>query len=112
MDFEGNSPNPPVLFRVNDDGTRSTFTTNPSVWATARYPSDIAFSSGPDFGDYLYGIDGSQQGGDPIIWRVNAQSQISRFAFGAPFKNPVAIEFGQGGPFGRNLYVLDRGQGV
>ncbi|HWS87495.1 MAG TPA: RHS repeat-associated core domain-containing protein [Pyrinomonadaceae bacterium] len=111
MDFEGSSPNPPVLFRVNDNGTRSTFVTNPQVWTRERFPTDIAFSPHPEFGDYLYAIDGAQGGGDPVIWRVSPQGELSKFSFGGSMLNPVALEFGQGGAFGKSLYVLDRARG-
>ena len=50
MDFEGTSSNPPVLFRVNPDGSREVFLQNASLWTLNRTPSDIAFAPGGSFG--------------------------------------------------------------
>ena len=109
MDFEGSSPNPPVLFTVNSDGTRSTFLVNSNIWTTSRAPLNLAFGRGGGFGGDLFVAD-TLTATPPIIWRVTAQKDIRTFMSGEPLKGPGDLRFGPGGLFGTDLYILDNVQ--
>src|SRR5207247_2125968 len=74
MDFEGNSPNPPVLYRVSDGPTSTTFLIKPDIWTTNQQPQALAFSPGNGFGNDLVELSLSPDGqslyaaiGDTII---------------------------------------------
>jgi hypothetical protein len=108
MDFEGASPNPPVLYRINEDGSQSVVLIRPDVWTVDRNPQHIVFGTGDDFGNDLYVADTPDLGGGPpTIWRVTPQGGLSSFVAGFPLAKPLSLRFGPGGDFGTDLYVLD-----
>ena len=109
MDFEGASPHPPVLYRINNDGTQSVVASNPAVWTVNRRPTDIAFGPGNGFGDQLYVADSISP---PTIWKVSMAGDITSFFSGAPLQEPAALAFGPGGDFGTDLYVFDDATGT
>ncbi len=110
MDFDGASPNPPVLYRVNADGSETVVLVSPSTWTVDRLPTHIAFGTGGGFGHDLYVTDIFNPA---TIWRVKAITSdvssfvLSSFVTGAPLIGPSSLRFGPGGAFGTNLYVLD-----
>jgi hypothetical protein len=52
MDFQGASPQPPLLERITADAHASIFAESP-LWTNGSLPADIVFSPGGDYGDYL-----------------------------------------------------------
>jgi len=108
MDFEGASPYPPVLYRINDDGSQSVVASDPAVWTLIRKPTDIAIDSGGSFGGDLFAVDAISP---PTIWRVTAAGDISTFYSSTAIPEPVAVAFGPGGPFGSDMYIFDDSNG-
>lgn len=112
LDIQGASTNPPFLYTIDDDKSRSIFLRKPETWTINTLPVDIAF--GPEaFGKNLYVTDAAWPSSPnyiyttPTIWSVTPKAELTPFVSGAPLKHPVALEFGPGGVFGTDLYVLN-----
>ena len=113
MDWEGASLDPPVLYRINKDGSPpDVVMKDPSKWTPKRDPRDIVFGNGGRFGYHLYVAD-TNYNGLGTIWRVTFKEkpELEKFVEDAAIKSPESIEFGPGGDFGTDLYVLDCTQG-
>lgn len=112
LDPQGYSWDPPFLYTINDDKSRSIFLRKPQIWTINTLPNDLAFSKG-DFGINLYVADAAWPSypyyiyTTPTIWRVTPVGELSPFVSGAPLTHPAALEFGSGGVFGTALYVLN-----
>jgi RHS repeat-associated protein len=107
MDFQGTSPDPPVLYRVDANGTTSLFVSNPSMWSTIQDPMYLAFATGNGFGTDLFVSDPAFDGGTPTIWRVTGDGTLSAFIQGPSIGTPSALRFAPGGTFGNGLYFID-----
>ena len=110
MDFMGASPDPPVLYRINDDGSQDVVLVEPAIWSQERTPFDIEFGpSSHGFAGNLYVADPSDLDGPPAIWQVTPSCDLLTFVSGEPLQSPRALEFGPGSLFGNDLFVLDHG---
>jgi RHS repeat-associated protein len=107
MDFQGASPDPPVLYRVNASGTTSLVVSSPSKWTTTQTPMYLAFADGNGFGNDLFVGDPAFQGGTPTLWRVTADGTLSVFRQGESIGAPSVLRFAPGGAFGTSLYFID-----
>ncbi len=105
MDFAGATPDPPVLYRITEDGSPVTFVVNPEVWTVNRVPMQIAFGESGGFAGNLYVSDSAGQDEPRRIWRVTPLGEIRGFAEGT--SGPLAFAPSPS-PFGSNLYVLAR----
>lgn len=101
MDFQGASPQPPVLFRAGDGAP--TYVLDHNDWTTDRKPGSMLMGRG-DYGANLYIADGANP---PTVWRVDPHLGLSVFARGAPMNTPVAIAQAPAGPFAGSIFVLD-----
>lgn len=97
MDFQGASPNPPVLYRIDPGGVSSTFLVSPAQWQTGNAPIALAFGSAA-FGQDLFVADRTGTG---TIWRVDASANLSAFLTGY---SVLAVAQSPGGAFGDHLY--------
>lgn len=107
MDFQGSSPNPPILYRLDDGGTASSFVFAPATWTVGQFPRHLAFPTTGAFGSYLYVSDG---GDTPTIWRITPDGTLSVFLRGSAIGRPGAMRFSSGGAFGEALYFIDEGE--
>ena len=106
MDFQGASPNPPLIFRIFGPSSSNAFPlVNGAVWTTERVPTEISFGP-PSFGGDLYVLDPvTTPGTPPTIWRIGSTGLVSVFLT-LSGQVPTAMKFAPGGAFGTNLYVL------
>jgi hypothetical protein len=120
MDFQGAAADKtPVLYRIyidKEDGKRKRklVLREPEKWTANRDPRDIVFGNGGVFGYDLYVAD-TNYNGLGTIWKVTFKNkekpELEKFVEDAAIKSPESIEFGPGGDFGTNMYVLDSAQG-
>lgn len=101
MDFQGASPQPPVLFRAADGAP--TYVLDHNDWTTDRKPGSMVMGRG-DYGANLYIVDGANP---PTVWRLDGGLGLSVFARGNPMIAPVAIAQAPAGPFAGSIFVLD-----
>lgn len=101
MDFQGASPEPPVLFRAADGAPA--YVLDHNDWTTDRKPGSMIMGRG-DYGANLYIVDGANP---PTIWQVDAHLGLRPFASGNPLRVPVAIAQAPAGPFEGAVFVLD-----
>ena len=113
MDWEGAAGEDlPVLYRIKQGEAPKVVLIDPQKWTSERMPRDIVFGKGSGFGNDLYVAD-TNYSGLGTIWRVTSARVLEKFVEGTPDKmpSPESIEFGPGGDFGTNMYVLDCTQG-
>lgn len=101
MDFQGASPEPPVLFRAVDGAP--THVLDHNDWTPDRKPGSMIMGRG-DYGANLYIVDGASP---PTIWRLDPGLALSPFVSGTPLQAPVAIAQAPAGPFEGAVFVLD-----
>lgn len=101
MDFQGASPNPPVLYRIDSAGTASTFLVDPAQWTTSTAPRDLAFGP-PAFGGDLFVADRTGPG---RLWQVSPGGTLAAFLTGHAIVAVAAPPSAAGG-WGDYLYFL------
>ncbi len=113
MSFQGESINPPVVYRVNSNGQNEIFAEDTIKWPTKIYgnpgPILIAFDNNGNYGGDLFA---QEIGVNPGVWRIKPSGDISIFVEGEPgdFFGPVT--FGSGGVFGTDMYFFGMKQNV
>ncbi|MCA8950850.1 MAG: hypothetical protein KDE27_15205 [Planctomycetes bacterium] len=98
MDFEGASPNPPVLYRVDAAGTATTFLIDPAQWTISTAPHHLAFGSAAFGGDLFVSDRTSSK-----IWRVDPAATLTPFVNGY---SAFALAAASGPLWGDQLYFL------
>lgn len=108
MDFEGDSPHPPVLYRINDDGSRDVVLVAPDVWTVDRTPQRIDFAPlGSSHGPAAYVSETSAMTGAAAVWKITPTLELSEFIAGTTLRDPISLEFAPGPPWGEALLILD-----
>ena len=112
MDFQGASTQPPLLYTVASDGTRSPFVEDATKWTNGNSPRYIEFTHGrAGFADALLVSDNAT--GE--IWQVGSDRSLTVFLARGTLSSPSGLKFapgaGGGGLFGSDLFVLDTGSG-
>ena len=105
MDYEGDSVSPPVLFRINDNGSRDVVLTAPDTWTADRNPQKMEFA--PPDGPFLGDIFALEWRPVPTIWRIAPSLDLSILVTGAPLERPESMKFAPGNPWGDALLVFD-----
>ncbi|MDD3642025.1 MAG: hypothetical protein PHQ19_00955 [Candidatus Krumholzibacteria bacterium] len=106
MDFMGISADPPVLYRLDDDGSAHTFLTRPDLWTTDRMPGMLVFGPAQGYGGDLFIGDWATVGGAPCIWRLASWGDLSIFAASDSLAGLSDMAFSPGGVFGSDLFAL------
>ncbi|MCO7225266.1 hypothetical protein [Pleionea sp. CnH1-48] len=105
MDFQGASSDVLFLYKLDHAGTRSRLFDAPTNWTVNQSPRHIIFGGGGDFGADLYVADNYT--GNPQVWRIVSDGSMSKMFKSGKLNSLTSIRFGQSGPFGNHMYILD-----
>jgi RHS repeat-associated protein len=102
MDFQGASPDSPLLERIQPSGQVSIFAEG-SPWTVDSVPLRMDISPVGEFGEFIFVADPITK----VIWRVSPSGQTSIFNT-SEVLTPASVRFAPGGAFGNLLYVLEQ----
>jgi hypothetical protein len=102
MDFQGASPDSPLLERIQPSGQVSIFAEG-SPWTVDSVPLRMDISPVGEFGEFIFVADPATK----VIWRVSPSGQTSIFNT-SEVLTPASVRFAPGGAFGNLLYVLEQ----
>ena len=101
QDFQGASPQTPVLMRIDADSSTHDVVVDPIQWTINNAPRHIVFGEGHGYhGMYVF------DSAPGRIWHVDSDFNLTSFVEGPPVGTPSTARFGLGDAFGHAMYVL------
>ncbi len=103
MDFQGASPNPPVLYRVNSGGGATTVYFDEVALPRSSSPQRIEYGGGGDYGDVLMIVDANGSSG-ARVWKLAPDHSLTLWIPNDPGLTVGELELAPAGFFGGRMY--------